>query len=217
MPPAEEPDVATRRPPAAFGNRARPSGVGTGVLAVMTTIESREPRAEDVFSAAVTAHHRRLAGFAYLLCGNRSVAEDLVAEAYARVWPKYNAGKVDDLGAYLRRVVANLAAGRLRRQRLERREVERRTVDWRISTDRDAPGIEGEVEEHDRLWAAIWRLPVDQRAVIVLRHVEDRSEEETAAILGIRPGTVKSRLARGLGTLRADLGEPGDSGEQDAT
>ena len=55
-------------------------------------------------------------------------------------------------------------------------------------------------------------LPVDQRAVIVLRHVEDRSEEETAEILGIRPGTVKSRLARGLAALRAELGERDEDG-----
>ncbi len=178
----------------------------------MTVVEMRE-RTDDSFSAAVVAHHRRLAGFAFLLCGNRAVAEDLVAEAYARVWPKYQQGRVDDLGAYLRRAVANLAAGRLRRMRLEKREVERRTVDWRVSTDRDAPGFEGGIEEHDRLWSAIWQLPVDQRAVIVLRHVEDRSEEETAAILGIRPGTVKSRLARGLEALRSELGDPIGDGE----
>jgi RNA polymerase sigma-70 factor (sigma-E family) len=164
---------------------------------------------DDAFSEAVATQHRRLAGFAYLLCGDRTVAEDLVAEAYAKVWPKYRQGKVDDLGAYLRRAVANQAAGRRRRLRLERREIERRTVDWRVLTDRDAPPPEAGVEEHDRLWAAIWTLPVDQRAVIVLRHVEDRAEDETAAILGIRPGTVKSRLARGLAALRAELGEEG--------
>lgn len=171
------------------------------------TVMDAVGRADDAFAEAVASQHRRLAGFAYLLCGNRTVAEDLVAEAYAKVWPKYRQGKVDDLGAYLRRAVANQAAGRRRRMRLEKREIERRTVDWRISTDRDAAPLDTGVEEHDRLWSAIWKLPVDQRAVIVLRHVEDRSEEETADILGIRPGTVKSRLARGLAALRAELGD----------
>ncbi len=57
----------------------------------------------------------------------------------------------------------------------------------------------------DLLWRAIWSLPPKQRAVVVLRHAEDRSEEETAAILGISLGTVKSRLARGLGALRERL------------
>ena len=65
-----------------------------------------------------------------------------------------------------------------------------------------------QVEAQDQLWRAIWRLPPDQRAVIVLRHAEDRSEEETAALLGISVGTVKSRLARGLSTLRKQLASP---------
>ncbi len=173
---------------------------------MITVADAAAPR-DDAFSDAVLTYHRRLAGFAYLLCGDRGVAEELVAEAYARVWPKFQQGRIDDLGAYLRRAVANLAAGRRRRQYLERREIERRTVDWRVSTDRDAPSFEPGVEEHDRLWAAIWKLPMDQRAVIVLRHVDDLSEEETAHVLGIRPGTVKSRLARGLAALRIELGE----------
>jgi len=74
-----------------------------------------------------------------------------------------------------------------------------------VLTDRDVPGFESGVAENDRLWSAIWKLPVDQRAVIVLRHVEDRSEDETAEILGVRTGTVKSRLARGLAALRREL------------
>ena len=45
----------------------------------------------------------------------------------------------------------------------------------------------------------------NQRVVVVLRHAEDRSEEETAALLGISLGTVKSRLARGLAALRSKL------------
>ena len=161
----------------------------------------------DRFSAAVAAHHQRLAGFAYLLCGDRTVAEDLVAEAYARVWPKYRHHQVEDLGPYLRRAVTNLATGRLRNVRLERRETEKRTIDWRLSDDNRQPGFETAIDDRDRLWQAIWRLPGDQRAVIVLRLVEDLSEEQTAKVLGVRPGTVKSRLSRGLVALRTSLGE----------
>ena len=163
--------------------------------------------AADRFSAAVAEHHRRLAGFAYLLCGDRATAEDLVAEAYARVWPKYRNHDVDDLGPYLRRAVANLATGRLRRLRLERREAERRDLDWRFTDDSRQISFEPGVDDRAALWRAIWALPADQRAVIVLRLVEDLSEDETARTLGIRPGTVKSRLSRGLATLRTTLGE----------
>lgn len=161
--------------------------------------------ATDTFHAAVAEHHRRLAGFAYLLCGDRDVADDLVAEAYARVWPKYRHRHVDDLGPYLRRAVANLASGRLRRLRLERREAARRTIDWRSGEQPVGDGFDA-VDVRSELWRAIWSLPAEQRAVIVLRLVEDLSEQECAATLGVRPGTVKSRLARGLDALRVSLG-----------
>jgi RNA polymerase sigma factor (sigma-70 family) len=59
------------------------------------------------------------------------------------------------------------------------------------------------VDEHDELWAALDRLPPQQRVVLVLRVVEDLSEDETAAMLGVPRGTVKSRLSRGLDALRA--------------
>jgi RNA polymerase sigma factor (sigma-70 family) len=147
------------------------------------------------FVWAMGTEQRRLAGLAYVLCGDRGVAEDLVAEAFARVWPKWRAGHVDDLPAYLRRALVNLVQGRHRRRLLERRVLDRRTVDWR-----DGQRFEPGVEMRGELWSALLRLPV-----IVLRHVEDLSEEETAAVLNVRPGTVKSRLARGLATLRAEL------------
>ena len=181
-----------------------------GVTTAMNSFEGSYGT-NDSFSAAIAEHHQRLAGFAYLLCGNRTQAEDLVAEAYARVWPKYRNHQVEDLGPYLRRAVANLATGRVRRLRLERRETERRTSDWRTGSDTYGQGFEGHgfessIDERDRLWQAIWSLPADQRAVIVLRHVEDMSEHEVAKVLGVRPGTVKSRLARGLDALRIVLG-----------
>ena len=77
---------------------------------------------------------------------------------------------------------------------------------------RPVPGtrFEADVDDHLGLLAALLRLPIDQRAVIVLRHVEDLSESETAAALDIPEGTVKSRLARGLASLRELLEETAD-------
>lgn len=160
----------------------------------------------ESFRREVEATRLDLGRFAYLLAGSSAGADDLLAEAYARAWPHYKRGEIDNLGAYLRRSIANLSNGRLRRLRLERRELATRRLDWRAPR-LDAPesGFERRVEEQDQLWRAIWQLPPDQRAVIVLRHGEDRSEEETAELLGISVGTVKSRLARGLATLRQRL------------
>lgn len=154
------------------------------------------PAADDPFSDAVADHHRELARFAYRLCGDRTLAEDVVAEAYARVWPHWRRGQVEDLLPYLMRAVANEAFTRHRRRRLESRK---EPPPPRLATD----SFEDQVDDHDELWAALDRLPTPQRVVLVLRIVEDLSEEQTASMLGIPAGTVKSRLSRALAALRA--------------
>ena len=160
----------------------------------------------ETFARDVQATKAELGRFAFLLVGSTAGADDLLAEAYARAWPHYQRGEIDNLGAYLRRSIANLSNGRLRRIRLERRELETRRVDWRAPrVSSPDSGFEQQVDTADQLWQAIWSLPPNQRAVVVLRHAEDRSEDETAEILGISLGTVKSRLARGLATLRQKL------------
>jgi RNA polymerase sigma-70 factor (sigma-E family) len=149
----------------------------------------------DAFTDAVADHHGELARFAFRLCGDPVLAEDIVAEAYARVWPHWRRGRVEAPLPYLMRTVANEAYARHRRRRLER-----------TTEPLAAPAVEAtfeaRVDEHDELWAALDRLPHQQRVVLVLRVVEDLSEEETAAMLGVPRGTVKSRLSRGLDALR---------------
>jgi RNA polymerase sigma-70 factor, ECF subfamily len=157
----------------------------------------RDLAGDDAFAAAVTMHHQALARFAYTLCGNVTQAEDAFAEAYARVWPRWRRGQVhDNLFGYLRRTVANEIYGRHRRRLLERREAER-------PRDRGDDGqFEGDVSTRDALWTALDHLSPQLRVVVVLRIVEDLSEAETAAMLDIPIGTVKSRLSRGLAVLR---------------
>jgi RNA polymerase sigma-70 factor (sigma-E family) len=152
----------------------------------------------DAFADAITDHHRDLARFAYRLCGNRSQAEDVVAEAYARVWPQWRRGRVESVRPYLMRTIANEVYSQHRRTVLRRRE------EGPPPRPVDDP-FEGQVDERDALWTALARLPQRQRVVVVLRIVEDLSEEQTASMLGVPPGTVKSRLARALATLRTTV------------
>jgi RNA polymerase sigma-70 factor (sigma-E family) len=153
-------------------------------------------RAEADFNDAVAEHHAQLARFAYRLCGDPGRAEDAVAEAYARVWPRWRRGQVDDLYPYLRQAVVHQVYGHRRRWLLERREAERRRP------DEEVPPFERQVDDHAQLWAALGRLSPQHRAVVVLRLVEDLSEDQVAQLLGIAPGTVKSRLSRALDHLR---------------
>jgi RNA polymerase sigma-70 factor (sigma-E family) len=165
--------------------------------------EETEPSPRrDRFSQAVAAHHQQLARLAFLLCNDRQQAEDAVAETYARVWPKYRRGTIDDLLPYLRRAVANQVRGGLRRRMLEQREAQRRKVDWH-----DGVSPERSVDDAEIILPALEALPQNQRAVLVLRYYEDLSEDEIADTLDIPAGTVKSRCARGLEQLRRVMGE----------
>jgi RNA polymerase sigma-70 factor (sigma-E family) len=170
-------------------------------VSLSPTLETGTALVGDAFQIAVAEHHRRLSGLAYVLTGDRRAAEELVAEAYARVWGRYRRHQIDDLGPYLRRAVVNLAHSRRRRWKLERDHAETQPGG---ATDVVVSFEEG-VDVRRSLHQALLALPVEQRAVIVLRHLEDLSEDETARVLGIRPGTVKSRLARGLEALRVQL------------
>ena len=152
----------------------------------------------EAFAALVREHHDRLARLAHLLCSNREQAEDAVAEAYAKVWPRFRRGQVEHPRIYLRAVVINQVRGDLRRRVVEQREERRQRVDWRFGVS-----PERNVEERALLEPALWQLPEGQRAVIVLRFYEDMSEDDIAALLGVPVGTVKSRCARGLHQLRA--------------
>jgi len=149
------------------------------------------------YEAVYHAHHARLLKLAGLLCGDREQAEDAVAEAFARTYPRWQRGVVRDEGAYLRRAVIN-----------EVKKGSRRTSSFRASgSPWVVPSLDTMVSEHDRVWRALLTLPVRQRAAVVLRYLDDLSEAQTAEILGVPAGTVKSNVSRGLARLRTLLSE----------
>ena len=153
------------------------------------------------FEAVLAAEGRRTTQLAFLLCGNRADAEDLAAEGYARAWRSWRAGQVDDLVPYVRQVVVNLARKRWRHRVVVRRYREQLADGQRtlLASSRD-PAARLELVD------AVMHLPPPQRAVVVLRYFEDLSEQATAGLLGISPGTVKSRLSRALTSLRSTYG-----------
>ena len=160
-------------------------------------------RGEDAsFAAVFNEHHRRALRLAYLLTGDHHQAEDVVAEAMTKVYVQWRKGRVDDVGPYLRRAVANQANSGLRRRYLERREASRRTGD-----DRGGRRVDDDAADRDAVWQAIQQLPDRQRQVVVLRYYEDLSEADTAEALGISTGTVKSSLSRGLAKLEELLAD----------
>jgi RNA polymerase sigma-70 factor (sigma-E family) len=148
--------------------------------------------------AELYAHHAAEAiRLAYLLTGDRLLAEDLVQDAFVKL-----AGRLVHLrdpgafDAYLRRTVVNLTNSHFRRKRLERAYLRRTGAEPPAFTD--APDTDRRTE----LWNDLQRLPARQRTAIVLRIYEDLPESRVAEILGCRPGTVRSLVSRGLSQLR---------------
>jgi RNA polymerase sigma-70 factor (sigma-E family) len=149
--------------------------------------------------AALARAQASLFRFAYLVCGDRALAEDLTIDALVRVLPKWRRGGIADLDAYLRRVVVNLFSSWRRRRALERADLATRA---RVMPAPAADAHLGRIDDQSALWPLLLRLPVRQRAVLVLRFVEDRSVEHVAALMGTSEGTVKSQTSKALAQLR---------------
>lgn len=162
--------------------------------------------ADAAFVAGVQGETPRLRRVARVLVGDPQLADDLVGEAIARTLPRWRAGKVGDLGAYLRQIVINLATRRWRR-RLLGRQRDHTALDWLTTASEEADVL----VERDRTLRAVMDLPVRRRAVVVLRFYEDLSLAEIAAVLDVSEGTVKSQLSRGLEQLRGVLEGPEES------
>lgn len=160
----------------------------------------------DAFVDLFEAHHDRAVRLAYLLVGDHHLAEDIVSDAFAKVFVQWRRGRVNDPAAYLRRAVVNTANSRLRRRYLERGEARRRSGDRR-----GVRRVDDRAADRDEMWQALLQLPDRQRAAVVLRYYEDLSEADTAAALGVSKGTVKSQVSRGLDRLERLVGAPEDS------
>jgi RNA polymerase sigma factor (sigma-70 family) len=146
---------------------------------------------------------------AFLIAGSAADAEEAAQDAFVKahraLW-RFRAGA--PFRPWLLRIVANEARNR-RRAAGRRAALALRAAGDAVSGDA-APSPETALlglERRDELVAALNRLPEHDREALVCRYFLDLSEAETAAALGVRPGTVKSRLARALDRLRDELGE----------
>lgn len=169
---------------------------GVGVT-VGDQAQTREERRDAEFSAYMQARQPSLMRTAYLLSGDRHTAEDLVQTALAKLylsWDKVN--QRDSIDGYVRRILVN-ENNSLWRRGWKRREQATETL----------PDTDHHTDVYDdgrgtALWDVVQTLPKKARAVVVLRYYEELSEAETAAILGISVGTVKSQTSRALAALR---------------
>ncbi|MET8365375.1 SigE family RNA polymerase sigma factor [Micromonospora sp. NPDC005194] len=160
---------------------------------------SRDPLEEE-FREFVAARSAALLRTAYLLAGDWATAEDLLQTALTKTYLAWKRlGGIEAVEPYARRVMVNTSTSWWRRRWHGERPTE-------VLPER--PGVD-EIEQQldrDLLWRHLRELPNRQRAVLVLRYYEDMSEAQTAALLDISPGTVKSQASRALATLRRRMG-----------
>lgn len=163
-------------------------------------MEGRPREFEDL----VRPHEEIAFRVAYLITRNAADAEDAVQDALVKAWRAFGRFRRNaPMRPWLLRIVANEA--RNRRRSAGRRE----RLALRASPGEAAPSPEEaavDADERARLLAALDELPDGMRLVLACRHLLSLSEEETAAALGVRVGTVKSRSARALARLREDFG-----------
>jgi len=172
----------------------------TGALDDMqrSTVSSKDM----AFAEYMSARQPSLLRTAYLLTGDRHAAEDLVQSALAKLylsWDKVQRREL--LDGYVRRIMVN------ENNSLWRRAWKRKEVATPLVPDAEAPADRHDHGEKSALWEFVQTLPRKQRTVIVLRYYEDLSEAETAQILGISTGTVKSQASRALASMRARVHE----------
>ncbi len=154
------------------------------------------------YEALVRAHQEIAFRVAYVITRNAADAEDAAQEGFFKAWRALGRFRPDEpLRPWLLRIVANEA--RNRRRSAGRRE--HLAVRAAASPGEAAPSPEEATvgaDERRRLLDELERLPEQARLVLACRYLLELSEEETAAALGVRRGTVKSRSARALARLR---------------
>ena len=146
---------------------------------------------------------------AIALTGDRADAEDLLQAALERLL-RHQRDITTGAEAYLRRTLYNLATDGWRRRDVWRRKIPLLRAEHLRTGAGTAPDDTATVDVRDELVRLLRQLPPRQRAVIMLRYWEQRSEAETAQVLGCSTGAVKSAASKGLHRLREMTGDGGE-------
>jgi RNA polymerase sigma-70 factor (sigma-E family) len=152
------------------------------------------------FRQFVAARWSALTRYAYFLTGDHQTAEDVVQVALEKCWHRWAKIEAGSPEAYVRAAIANAAASRHRRKRHRESPLDALS---RSSEPSSADHASAHALRSD-LWRALAELSPRRRTIVVLRICEDRSEAETARILGISTGAVKSQLSKAMAHLRVD-------------
>jgi RNA polymerase sigma-70 factor (sigma-E family) len=167
----------------------------------MPMVRSREEEAATGRLADLYVRHAAEGiRLAYLLTGDRALAEDLVQDAFVRVVGRLeHLRNLEAFYPYLRRSIINLSKNHFRHRAVERAYLARAAGEPPVEA---VEAADAGVVAHDSMRRALLRLPERQRAAVVLRFYEDLPEDQVAEILRCRPGTARSLISRAVQALR---------------
>jgi RNA polymerase sigma-70 factor (sigma-E family) len=156
-------------------------------------VEDRRGRVERLYAS----HIQEATRLAYLMTGDRQLAEDLAQDAFVRSASRFQHLRGEDAFAgYLMTAVVNACRGSWRKRKVERAYIDR------VRGEGPSTATQPDVATRMAVTEALSLLPTRQRAAVVLRHYADLSEQRTADLMGCSVGTVKTLTSRGLKTLR---------------
>ena len=149
------------------------------------------------FTTFYTDEAPRLVRTVELIIGDGVLAEDAVAEAFAKAWARWpQIQRHPRPVAWVMQVALNESRSRFRRRKVERRKAH--------AVARPEAGTDPEPDAGE-VWAAVAALPARERELIALRYIADLSQPEIARALGVPPGTVASGLHRARRRLGIEL------------
>ncbi|MGH9492635.1 MAG: RNA polymerase sigma factor [Terriglobales bacterium] len=187
----------------------------TTATPLLATSQAAEGLAEADFDQLMRLHQRRVYRLLLGMLGDPEAADTLTQECFLRAWRKRSSFRGEAaVGTWLLCIAVNLARDHLRNRRLAFwRRLFAASKEGPRAEAEQLPGLQSSPEqalvarqELQGVWAAVEELPAQQKAVFLLRFVEEMSLEEIAQALELRSGTVKSHLFRALRAVRARAG-----------
>jgi RNA polymerase sigma factor (sigma-70 family) len=194
-----------------FGSRTVRPVEGETVPSDETTPEGIRAATADVWvpptwQEVVEQHSARVYRLAYRLTGNKHDAEDLTQEVFVRVFRSLSTYTPGTFEGWLHRITTNLFLDQVRRKKRIRFDALAEDADARMpGREPDPSQAYDDTHLDDDVQAALDALSPDFRAAVVLCDIEGLTYEEIAATLGIKLGTVRSRIHRGRAQLRETL------------
>jgi RNA polymerase sigma factor (sigma-70 family) len=165
-----------------------------------------DPWVPPTWQEVVEQHSARVYRLAYRLTGNVHDAEDLTQEVFVRVFRSLSTYTPGTFEGWLHRITTNLFLDQVRRKKRIRFDALAEDADARLpGREPDPSRAYDDTHLDDDVQAALDALPPDFRAAVVLCDIEGLTYEEIAATLGIKLGTVRSRIHRGRSQLRDAL------------